>query len=73
MSKPFQVSPAPETLWHAISPWTFCGQGAQYGLINIEPGQMPRPDIGQKILEQVGSCGRQLGRIGEVSKCCSIT
>lgn len=65
MSKPFQVSLAPDTLWQAINPWTFYNQGAQYGLINIELGQTPRPDIEQKILEQVGSYGRQLGRIGD--------
>jgi hypothetical protein len=63
MSKPFSV--APDKLWQAINPWTFYNQGAQYGLINIELGQTPRPDIEQKILEQVGSYGRQLGRIGD--------
>jgi len=65
MSKPFQVSLAPDTLWQAINPWSFYNQGAQFGLINIELGQTPRPDIEQKILEQVGSYGRQLGRIGD--------
>lgn len=65
MSKPFQVSLAPDKLWQAINPWTFYGQGAQYGLINIDLGQTPRPDIEQKILDQVGSYGRQLGRIGD--------
>jgi hypothetical protein len=65
MSKPFQVSLAPDQLWQAINPWSFYNQGAQFGLINIELGQTPRPDIEQKILEQVGSYGRQLGRIGD--------
>ena len=65
MSKPFQVSLAPDKLWQAINPWTFYNQGAQFGLVNIELGQTPRPDIEQKILEQVGSYGRQLGRIGD--------
>ena len=65
MSKPFQVSLAPEKLWQAINPWTFYGQGAQFGLVNIELGQTPRPDIEQEILEKVGSYGRQLGRIGD--------
>ena len=64
MSKPFQVSLAPEKLWQAINPWTFYQQGAQFGLVNIELGQTPRPDIEQAILEKVGSYGRQLGRIG---------
>jgi hypothetical protein len=65
MSKPFQVSLAPDQLWQAINPWSFYNQGAQFGLVNIELGQTPRPDIEQKILEQVGSYGRQLGRIGD--------
>src|SRR6478609_10359167 len=65
MSKPFQVSLAPEKLWQAINPWSFYQQGAQFGLVNIELGQTPRPDIEQAILEKVGSYGRQLGRIGD--------
>ena len=65
MSKPFQVSLAPDTLWQAINPWSFYNQGAQFGLINIELGQTPRPDIEQAILEKVGSYGRQLGHIGD--------
>jgi hypothetical protein len=65
MSKPFQVSLAPEKLWQAINPWTFTQTGAQYGLLNINLGNTPKPDLEQKILEQVGSYGRQLGRIGD--------
>ena len=65
MSKPFQVSLAPEKLWQAINPWTFTQTGAQYGLININLGHTPRPDVEQAILEKVGSYGRQLGRIGD--------
>ena len=65
MSKPFQVSLAPEKLWQSINPWSFYQQGAQFGLVNIELGQTPRPDIEQAILEKVGSYGRQLGRIGD--------
>ena len=65
MSKPFQVSLAPDRLWQAINPWSFYQQGAQFGLVNIELGQTPRPDIEQAVLEKVGSYGRQLGRIGD--------
>ena len=65
MSKPFQVSLAPEKLWQSINPWSFYQQGAQFGLVNIELGQTPRPDIEQAILEKVGSYGRQIGRIGD--------
>lgn len=65
MTKPFQVSLAPEKLWQAINPWTFYQQGAQFGLINVNLGQTPRPDIEQDVLDEVGSYGRQLGRIGD--------
>jgi hypothetical protein len=65
MAKSFQLSLAPSQLWQAINPWTFNLQGAQFGLVNIDLGQTPRPDIEQAVLDQVGSYGRQLGRIGD--------
>ena len=65
MTRSFQFSLAPERLWQAINPWTFYNQGAQLGLVNINLGQTPRPDIEQKVLDEVGSYGRQLGRIGD--------
>ena len=65
MTKKLEFSLAPERLWQAINPWTFYQQGAQFGLINIELGQTPHPEIEQAILEEVGSYGRQLGRIGD--------
>lgn len=65
MAKNFQLSLAPQQLWQAINPWTFYQQGAQFGLINIDLGQTPQPQTEQAILDQVGSYGRQLGRIGD--------
>lgn len=65
MTKPFQISLAPEKLWQAINPWTFYQQGAQFGLINVNLGQTPSPEIEQDVLNEVGSYGRQLGRIGD--------
>lgn len=65
MTKSFQFSLAPEKLWQAINPWTFYNQGAQLGFVNINLGQTPHPEIEQKILDEVGSYGRQLGRIGD--------
>ena len=35
MSKPFQVSLAPEKLWQAINPWSFYQQGAQFGRVEV--------------------------------------
>jgi hypothetical protein len=60
-----QFSVAPEQLWQAINPWTFMNPGARFGLINVNLGQTPRPDIEHKLLDEVGSYGRQLGRIGD--------
>jgi hypothetical protein len=65
MTDTFKLSLAPEKLWQAINPWSFYNQGAQLGLINVNPGRTPRPDIEQKLLDEVGSYGRQLGRIGD--------
>ncbi|MEM5473757.1 hypothetical protein WNZ14_18650 [Hoeflea sp. AS60] len=50
-----------------ISPWTslFSAFGSQVGLININLGQSTAPEVEQEILEDVGSYGRQLGRIGD--------
>jgi hypothetical protein len=65
MTDTFRLSLAPDKLWQAINPWSFYNQGAQFGLINVNLGQTPRPDIEQKVLDEVGSYGRQLGRIGD--------
>lgn len=63
---PFRFNLAPERLWQAINPWTFNAGGAmQYGLVNISLGQTSRPDIERAVLGEVGSYGRQLGRIGD--------
>ena len=40
-------------------------QGAHFGFFNIELGQTQHPEIEQDILDEVGSYGRQLGRIGD--------
>jgi hypothetical protein len=65
MTDTFKLSLAPDKLWQAINPWSFYNQGAQLGLINVNLGQTPRPDIEQKLLDEVGSYGRQIGRIGD--------
>ena len=65
MSNSFKLALAPDQLWQAINPWSFYNQGAQLGLVNINLGQTPHPEIEQKLLDEVGSYGRQLGRIGD--------
>jgi hypothetical protein len=44
---------------------TFYQQGAQFGLINIDLGDTAESDLERKILDRVGSYGRQIGRIGD--------
>lgn len=63
--KSFQFSLAPQQLWQAINPMSFYQQGAQFGFINIDLGSTPKPEVEQQILDEVGSYGRQLGRIGD--------
>jgi hypothetical protein len=63
MPKAFQL--APDKLWQAINPLTFYQQGAQFGFINIDLGNTQHPGVEQTILDEVGSYGRQLGRIGD--------
>ncbi len=65
MAKAFQFSLAPEKLWQAINPLAFYQQGAQFGLINIDLGETPYPEVEHAVLDEVGSYGRQLGRIGD--------
>jgi hypothetical protein len=51
----------------AINPWNwvFKSEGGQFGLVNINLGKSTDPQLEQRILDDVGSYGRQLGRIGE--------
>jgi hypothetical protein len=60
----FTPRAAPNWLRQVINPWQFL-QGAQFGFINVELGQTPHPEVEQQILDEVGSYGRQLGRIGD--------
>lgn len=65
MANPFSVSFAPQQLWQAINPLTAYQQGAQFGAVNIDLGQTPNPQLERTLLSEVGSYGRQLGRIGD--------
>jgi hypothetical protein len=51
----------------AINPWNWFirSEGGQFGLVNINLGKSADPALEQRILDDVGSYGRQLGRIGE--------
>jgi hypothetical protein len=51
----------------AINPWNwvFRAEGSQVGLVNVYMGHAGDPVVEQKILDDVGTYGRQLGRIGD--------
>ena len=51
----------------SINPFTswFSPSGGQFGLINISLGQSSAPAVEQEVLEEVGSYGKQLGKIGD--------
>jgi hypothetical protein len=40
--------------------------GSQFGLININLGQSTEPKVEEDVLTDVGTYGKQLGRIGDV-------
>jgi len=52
----------------AINPWNWMlnSVGSQFGLVNINLGKSADPQLEEQILEEVGSYGRQLGRLGDV-------
>lgn len=51
-----------------INPWNWMLNlvGTQFGLIHINLGRSSDPELEGQILDEVGSYGRQLGRIGDV-------
>jgi len=43
----------------------FRAVGSQFGLVNITVGSTADPEMEKRILEDVGTYGRQLGRVGD--------
>lgn len=64
-SSRFQLHLAPDRLWQSINPWSFAQSGGQIGLVNVDLGLTPHPETETRILDEVGSYGRQIGRIGD--------
>lgn len=62
----FNVQLAPSQLAQTINPWSWTF--GQVGLFNINLGSSGDPGIEERVLDEVGSYGRQLGRIGDVMK-----
>jgi hypothetical protein len=52
----------------AINPWQWFikSVGGQFGLVNINLGRSSDPELESQILDEVGSYGKQLGRVGDV-------
>lgn len=55
----FSLSLAPQKLNQVINPWT-------WNLFTVNLGQSSDPKVEQRILDEVGSYGRQIGQIGDV-------
>ena len=54
----FSLSLAPSRLDQVINPWT-------WNLFTINLGQSSDPKVEQRVLDEVGSYGRQIGQIGD--------
>ena len=45
--------------------WAFNTTGSQVGFININLGHSSEPELEQRLLDEVGTYGRQIGQIGD--------
>jgi hypothetical protein len=50
-----------------INPWTWSARlfGSQVGLINVNLGKSSDPTLEQRIIDDVGTYGRQIGQLGD--------
>jgi hypothetical protein len=50
----------------SVAPWTnFGAVGNHFSFLNVEVGHSSAPEVERKVLENVGSYGKQLGRMGD--------
>lgn len=59
----FTLALAPSQLTQSINPWSW--SWGDFSLFSVNLGQSSDPTFEARVLEQVGSYGRQIGRIGE--------
>jgi len=59
----FKLALAPSQLTQTINPWSWTFGNASLFTINL--GTSGAPGVESRVLSEVGSYGRQLGRIGE--------
>jgi hypothetical protein len=53
-------------VWQSFLPMNlFANQMSQIGFININNAKTPSPELEQTIIEEVGSYGRQIGRLAD--------
>ena len=63
MTQPLTVSFAPSQLSQVINPWSWTV--GDFSLFTVNLGQSAAPQVETRVLDEVGSYGRQLGRIGD--------
>lgn len=63
MPQSFNLALAPSQLTQTINPWSWTL--GDISLFTVNLGQSSDPNFEARVLEQVGSYGRQIGRIGE--------
>jgi hypothetical protein len=63
MTQPLTVSLAPNQLSQVINPWSW--SMGDFSLFTVNLGQSAAPAVETRVLDEVGSYGRQLGRIGD--------
>ena len=63
MAQSFNLALAPSQLTQTINPWSW--QFGNMSLFSVNLGQSSDPAFEARVMEQVGSYGRQIGRIGE--------
>ncbi|WP_442756583.1 hypothetical protein ACNHKD_08265 [Methylocystis sp. JAN1] len=50
----------------SVAPWTnFGAVGNRFAFLNVELGHSSAPEVEGKVLDNVGSYGKQLGRMGD--------
>ncbi|MEJ2816249.1 hypothetical protein [Caulobacter sp. CCG-8] len=59
----FKLALAPSQLTQTINPWSWTF--GDFSLFTVNLGKSAAPGVEARILDEVGSYGRQLGRIGE--------
>jgi hypothetical protein len=59
----FKLALAPSQLTQTINPWSWTF--GDFSLFTVNLGKSAAPGVEARVLDEVGSYGRQLGRIGE--------